>query len=280
MSDTDRPFKDHFSGHAADYAVARPGYPDELFAALARLCPSRDRAWDCATGSGQAANALAEHFTTVVATDASAEQLAQAGAHRKVRYHVATAEDPAIEAGSVDLITVAQALHWFDVDRFFATAKNVLRPGGVLAYWCYGFCAIEPACDAIVRAMYDRLEAFWPPERAIVEAGYRDIAPPFASLPLATFRMQESWTGGQMLRYVHTWSAYQRAKRGRAESPLADLEANLIERWGGSRRARGLAAVRNGVSPALRPTREIVPTAYFCENRERLTRIGLPSVRF
>ena len=234
MSEPPRRFQDHFSGHAADYAIARPGYPSELFAALAELCPARQRAWDCATGNGQAAAALAEHFTSVVATDASAAQLAAARSHPRVLYHVATAEQPAIEAGSIDLITVAQALHWFDIDRFFRAARNVLRPNGVLAYWCYGFCSIDAACDATARAMYDRLDAFWPPERAIVEAGYRDIVPPFPSLPLKAFQMQVSWSCRQMLSYVHTWSAYQRAQRQRPEGLLLDLEETLARQWGDS----------------------------------------------
>ena len=112
-------WKDHFSHASDDYRRWRPGYPDELFAWLAAMAPSRAVAWDCATGSGQAAGGLAAHFARVVATDASAAQVAEAEAFGRVEYRVAPAEDSGLPDASVDLVTVAQALHWFEFERFF-----------------------------------------------------------------------------------------------------------------------------------------------------------------
>ena len=228
----DSGFKDHFSGHAERYAAARPRYPDALFAHLAELCASRECAWDCATGNGQAALALAGRFDRVIATDASEEQVRAAPRHPRVEFRVAPAEASGLAADSIDLVTVAQALHWFDVERFFAEAKTVLRPGGILAYWCYGLCEITPDCDAVVQAAYEHVDDYWPPERVIVEGGYRDIRPPLPVVTVPEFRMRLDWTAEQMLGYLETWSATQRYVRARGEDPLADFAPRLRDAWG------------------------------------------------
>ena len=229
-------FKDHFSGHAAHYADARPGYPAALFADLAAACVAHDRAWDCATGNGQAARSLARHFSEVIATDASAEQIASAAPATGIRYRVAQAENPGLDTASVNLITVAQALHWFDIDRFFAVAEQLLCPGGVLACWSYGTCTVEPACDAVTRAVYEFVDEFWPPERRIVERGYRDIVAPLPVFELPGYDMSVTWDVGQMLAYIGSWSACQRYERARGVSPLRGYEDALREHWGGGRR--------------------------------------------
>src|SRR5262245_55012855 len=129
--------KDHFSGHAACYHQFRPNYPDSLFAYLATLCPSHELAWDCATGNGQAAVALAPHFRTVIATDASTQQVEQAQVNPKVKYLVAPAHEAPIETGAVDVVTVAQALHWLELSSFYREVRRVSKPRGILAVWCY-----------------------------------------------------------------------------------------------------------------------------------------------
>jgi ubiquinone/menaquinone biosynthesis C-methylase UbiE len=131
-------FKDHFSSVAGNYAAFRPDYPRELFQWLASVSPARSAAWDCATGNGQAAVGLAEYFKTVIGTDASADQIANATPHPKIRYSVVPAEKSGLTAQSMDLITVAQSAHWFDLDRFYSEVRRVLRPGGCVALWCYG----------------------------------------------------------------------------------------------------------------------------------------------
>jgi ubiquinone/menaquinone biosynthesis C-methylase UbiE len=147
-------FKDHFSKQAADYAIFRPSYPQELFSYLASIAPSRQLAWDCGTGNGQAAVGLASVFDRVVATDASEKQIASAQAHARVEYRVAQAEDSGIQSSTIDLITIAQALHWFDLDRFYAEARRVLKPDGVLAASAYNLLHIEPAIDEVVNRYY------------------------------------------------------------------------------------------------------------------------------
>ena len=229
-------FKDHFSGHATSYAAARPTYPDALFAYLAAACGDTALAWDCATGNGQAARSLASHFSDVIATDASAAQVAAAEACAGVQYRKASAESSGLATASVDLVTVAQALHWFDVHAFFAEASRVLRPNGLLAYWCYGLCEISPECDALIRDAYDFVDAYWPPERAIVERGYVDIEPPGTRLETPEFAMQIDWTAEQMLAYVATWSANQRYAGATGNDPMQRIARRLQTAWGDTAR--------------------------------------------
>lgn len=207
-----------------------------LFDWLAEACPATDIAWDCATGNGQAARSLAEHFSRVIATDASEEQIAAAAARDGIRFRVAPAERSGLDDNSVELITVAQALHWFDVDAFFTEATRVLRPGGVLAYWCYGLCEINDDCDRIVADYYASIDAYWPPERDLVEAGYRTIAPPLPTIAVPDFHMQIEWTALQMLDYLDTWSASQRARQASGADPLAPSGTALLECWGSAPR--------------------------------------------
>jgi SAM-dependent methyltransferase len=235
----DLSFKDHFSGHASSYARARPRYPGALFECLAGLCARHELAWDCATGNGQAAGELASRFRRVIASDASEAQITAAAGIDGVEFRVAAAERSGLAAASVDLVTVAQALHWFDLDAFFDEARRVLRPGGVLAYWCYGYCEIGAGCDELVRALYAHVDDYWPPERAMIESGYGDIRPPWPALTLPGFAMEVEWRVEQLLDYVATWSACQRFRAATGRDPVAPFAGRLVARWGaGSRPVR------------------------------------------
>ena len=225
-------FKDHFSGHAAAYAAARPRYPDELFAYLAQQCARHERAWDCATGNGQAALQLARYFARVVATDASAQQIAAAAPHERIEYRVAAADDSGLPGESLDLITVAQALHWFDLEQFFAEVQRVLRPGGVLAVWCYGTCQVTPAVDRLILDCYEALDPWWLPERRIVESGYSDIRLPLEQIDVPVFMMQLQWTATALLAYIETWSAVQRCRAETGREPVRAIAADLRAAWG------------------------------------------------
>lgn len=248
------PFKDHFSGHAASYAAYRPGYPPQLFAFLAECCAARQRAWDCATGNGQTALQLTEHFELVIATDASAAQIRAARAHPTVRYSVATAESSGIDDRSIDLITVAQALHWFDLDRFFAEALRVLVPGGVLAAWSYGLCRVERAVDALVLELYRGLDDYWPPERQMVDDGYRGIHLPMAAIESPGFEMKVSWSAEAMLGYLRTWSASQRWLREQGKDPVDGIADRLRKAWGrDEREVHWPLAMKLGRAPSGAP---------------------------
>lgn len=232
-------FKDHFSGHAQDYARFRPDYPGALYAFLAGQAPARSRAWDCATGSGQAALGLAAHFERVVATDAAAAQLVHAARPPRVAYAVALAEAAPLAARSMDLVTVAQSLHWFDLDRFYRETLRVLRPGGVLAAWCYGLHRVTPAIDTLVDRLYeDVLGPYWPPERRHIEAGYRTLAFPFPELAAPSFSMECSWRLDDYLGYLGTWSAVRRYRAARGVDPLKAMATELAGHWGNPGDAR------------------------------------------
>jgi ubiquinone/menaquinone biosynthesis C-methylase UbiE len=233
-------FKDHFSRLAPQYAEFRPRYPGALFDFLAKASPSRKRAWDCACGSGQATLDLADRFESVIGTDASAQQVAAAKPHPRVTYAVARAEESGLENESTDLITVAQALHWFDLPVFFAEAKRVLRAAGVLAVWTYGVPRLnEPQLDKLLHTYYwDTVGEYWPPERRLVESGYRSIEFPFQEMTSPSLSMLESWNQAQFLGYVRSWSATARYVEARGKDAVAELEAQLSPLWGDAQRAR------------------------------------------
>ena len=231
-------FKDHFSSHAEAYARSRPGYPSALFSHLAGLAQSRQLAWDCATGNGQVASGLAQHFDRVVATDASAAQIAHAFPDDRIAYRVEPAEATSFEDASVDLVTVGQALHWFDLDRFYAEVRRVLRTGSVIVTWCYGRCTIAPDLDAVVDRFYAEIVGpFWPPERALVESGYRTLPFPFERVPMPAFSMHADWTAEELLAYLGTWSAAKRFEAEHGRDPCDEIAEALMNAWG-SRHAR------------------------------------------
>lgn len=226
-------FQDHFSGHAALYARVRPRYPAALFTWLAGRAPHRRLAWDAGTGNGQAAVSLAAHFDHVVATDASARQIAEAEPHPAVEYRAAPAERSPVAPGSAALVTVAQAAHWFHLDAFFAAAREALSPGGVIALWGYDLMNITPAIDLLVRRLYhDRVGPYWPPERALVDDHYRSIAFPFDELKPPELRMEASWDLAALYGYLRSWSGSQRYLKERGVDPLAETAAELGRAWG------------------------------------------------
>jgi ubiquinone/menaquinone biosynthesis C-methylase UbiE len=240
-------FKDHFSGHAGSYAEFRPGYPETLFAYLAAQCAGQDLAWDCATGNGQAARSLAPYFSRIIATDASEEQVASASPHTQIDFRVARAESSGLETASVNLVTVAQALHWFNIDRFFTEALRVLKPGGVLAVWCYEHCHVDAACDETIEKVFTETDAYWPPERKIVDDRYQGITFPVAELPAEAFSMSAFWTANDMLGYMRTWSASQRYLAASGKESTAPWTDELQQRWGsGAREVKWPITLRVG----------------------------------
>ncbi|HYK82951.1 MAG TPA: class I SAM-dependent methyltransferase [Gemmatimonadales bacterium] len=226
-------FEDHFSGIATAYARARPSYPAALFAALAALAPGRDLAWDAGTGNGQAAHGLAAHFRAVVATDPSANQLAAAPPHSRIAFRLGSEAASGLPAGSVDLVTAAQAAHWFAIDAFYAEARRVLRPRGVIALWCYDLCRIAPPIDASLAAFYERtVGPYWPTARHLVVSRYRTLAFPFREVPFPSLLVEQWWTLAEFAAYVRTWSAVTRFIAARGFDPVAALLDEIAAAWG------------------------------------------------
>ena len=226
-------FKDHFSEHADRYARFRPGYPERLYDFVSGLARRRRLAWDCATGNGQSAIPLASRFDRVVATDASETQIAHAVRVEGVTYRVARAEDSGLGDHTVDLIVAAQALHWFDFDRFYDEVRRVAAAGAPLAAWAYDVCRVDPAVDRLVDELYhERVARWWPPERDHVAAGYADIPFPFEPLDAPELFMEASWSPDEMIGYLGTWSAVRRCAAETGVDPLEGVSTELRAAWG------------------------------------------------
>ena len=236
-SSSDASFKDHFSGHSSSYAAYRPTYPNALFRFLADCCAQHHLAWDCATGNGQAALMLAAHFEKVLATDASEAQIQVAASDPKITYLVSPAEASGLDDDSIDLITVAQALHWFDIPGFFDEAQRVLTPAGVLAVWSYERCLIDADIDEVFNEfLEDIVGPYWPPERELVDDGYRAIELPMPMISAPDFAMKAHWSADEMLGYLLTWSASQRYMKDQGSDPVALIADRLRAVWGSDSR--------------------------------------------
>lgn len=226
-------FKDHFSGHSDDYKAYRPAYPPELFAHLASLVSPDALVWDCGTGNGQAAVPLAECFARVFATDASAQQIRQAEPHPRVEYAVAPAEHCPLQDHSASLVTVAQALHWFDLGGFYKEVRRVGKTGGILAAWTYHLMSVNAAIDPILNRLENEFVGpYWPPERALVDAGYRTIPFPFEDMATPQFEMRADWDLNRVMGYINTWSSTKAFVRVNQFNPLEVLEPEFLEAWG------------------------------------------------
>lgn len=229
-------FQDHFSKQASDYARARPSYPDALFDALSALAPGRALAWDAGTGNGQAALGLAARFAQVVATEPSAAQLAQAPRHARITYHQSAETAPWLVAASVDLCSVAQAAHWFDLAAYYAEVQRVARPDALVALWTYALCAIDPELDGLVHHFYEAVVGpYWPPERVHCMNGYRALPFPFYELPFPALDMELTWDLATFVDYLATWSAVARYRKQEKRDPIAPLKADLARAWGDPR---------------------------------------------
>jgi len=228
-------FKDHFSRQSAAYSRYRPGYPPELIDWVASQAPDRRLAVDCATGSGQAAIALAARFEAVIALDGSLSQLLNAVPRPNVAYVAALAERLPLRDASVSLVAAAQAAHWFDFERFHAECRRVLVPGGVVAAWTYEKFRVDEAVDAVIDDFYERvLGEFWPPERRYVEQGYRMLPFPWREEPVPAFALETTWDLEQVVGYLGSWSSVQRYRDRHGRDPLPDLRGPLGSAWGGT----------------------------------------------
>jgi len=226
-------FKDHFSQVAAAYRSYRPEYPEELFGWLAQVAPQRGAALDAGCGTGQAAVALARHFARVYAVDPSAEQIANAVAADNVSYLVAPAEATGLPPESQDLIIAAQALHWFDFDRFYPELRRLARPDAVFAAFTYGLLTVTPQLDAVIGRFYREIVgAYWPPERRHVDAGYRSLPFPFEEIAAPAFVMTASWPLEHLVGYFATWSAVKEYKKQKGSDPVALIRGELAAAWG------------------------------------------------
>ncbi len=242
-------FKDHFSKGAAEYAAYRPHYPPALADYLTSLAPARHLAWDVGCGSGQFSTLLGDRFEGVLATDASADQIARALPYPRVTYVVATADRFDIPSSSIDLITVAQAAHWFDLPTFYAEARRVAKPGAVLAMFTYGITVVDAPVGPVIDDFYSRvLGRWWPRERRHTENGYREFEFPFQEIDPPEIEMVVDWSVDQLIGYVGTWSGVRALVAAEGDPPFQIFSVRMRDAWGAvsTRRVRWPLGMRIG----------------------------------
>ena len=225
-------FQDLFSNHAKNYATFRPNYPDDLYPYLASQTKEHEQAWDCATGTGQSAIKLADYYKNVFATDASEKQIKNARSKTNVQYRVALADKSGLDSDSIDLITVAQALHWFNLETFADEVQRVLKSQGVLAVWTYNLMLINPVIDQIIFQLYsDTLGKYWSFERKLVEQGYQNIDFPLRPVLAPEFSMKKYWDFQQLIGYLNTWSAVKKYQQQKNINPVEVIYEQLKAAW-------------------------------------------------
>ncbi len=225
--------KDNFSHQADVYAQYRPGYPKELFEYILGFVKEKDLAWDCGTGNGQSALQLSGYFKKIFATDISQKQLNNAAAKENIIYALEPAEKTSLTDKTVDLITVAQAIHWFKFDAFYAEVKRVAKPGAVMAGWTYSLLKISGEIDKIINEYhFFTLEKYWDPERKYVDDGYATIPFPFTEIKTPPFTIEVNWSLKDLEGYLNTWSALQKFIAVNSYSPVKDIIERIRPHWG------------------------------------------------
>jgi len=217
-----------FSTQSALYAKFRPKYPKELYDFIFSNVENFGSAWDAGTGSGQVASELSNRFEDVIATDSSEQQLRKADKRANIIYRLESAESTEITDHTIDLVTVAQAIHWFDFDLFFKEVKRVLKPGGAIAIIGYGIFTSNPAVDTIVDHFYSvTIDKYWDPNRKYVDEGYKGIPFPFQQIEAPEFKMEFQWTAAELIGYLRSWSAVQAYKNENGKDPVEAIIPEL-----------------------------------------------------
>lgn len=224
-------FSDHFSGIAKHYQQFRPEYPMQLYDVILRHCNELNIALDVGAGTGQATRELAKHFQQVWAIDPSQTQCEQLASIPEVKSWVASAEAMGVESQSVDLITVAQAAHWFDLEAFYKECRRVLKPDGLLAIWCYGPAVLEHPANAVLQTFYsETLAEYWPPERQWVDRLYEGLPFPLKAIETPALTIRYQWNLERLLGYVATWSARRRYQQQTQKDPIQELK-NMLDQY-------------------------------------------------
>ena len=225
--------KDNFSKHSDTYANFRPTYPYKLGKWLASQCSATNTVWDCATGNGQMATVLADHFNKVIATDLSANQIAHATPAANIEYRCEPAHQSSLSDHSVDAVVIAQAIHWFDFEAFYREVRRVVRPGGIIAAVGYGL--LEPAHPAVLNAMLHfyslTVGPYWDPERHYIDEEYTTIPFPFEEIPFEEQYMTYHWDKSTLLGFLRSWSAVQHYINKNGNDPVDLFEQELDMVW-------------------------------------------------
>ncbi len=226
-------FNDNFSKQASIYAQYRPSYPHELYDYLSELTPTHELAWDCGTGNGQSAIHLADFYDSVYASDPSEAQITNAFAHDRVTYKIEKAEESTLKDQSVDLVAIAQAIHWFDYDKFYAEVKRVLKKGGIIATWAYGIPSINKELDVLIKHFHQKtVGPYWPIETRSIDQEYTTIPFPFREIEPPEFYIRKRFKMEDLLGHLLSWSATQRFIEQVGHNPIDQLRLEVEKIWG------------------------------------------------
>lgn len=224
--------KDNFSHQSESYARYRPVYPRELFDYIIGFVAEKKLAWDCGTGNGQAASALSKSFEKVYATDISSKQLEHAIRENNIAYVLEPAEKISLADNVVDLVTVSQALHWFDFEKFYGEVKRVSKQKGIIAAWTYGLLQADPKTDNLIQHYhFETLKQYWDKERAHVDDGYSNISFPFKEISAPAFSIKVNWNPADLAGYLQTWSALQKFIAANNYDPVSELMHEIRKNW-------------------------------------------------
>jgi len=236
--------KDNFSIQSDEYAKYRPTYPEELYEILLPLVPSNKTAWDCGTGNGQVASKLADFFDKVHATDISIKQIGNALKKANIEYLIEPAGKTSFANNQFDLITVAQAIHWFDLDKFYSEAKRTLKPNGIIAVIGYSLIRFNPAINQIIDDLHDNiLGDYWDDARKLIEEHYRTLPFPFIEIQTRELGYKRNWTLDELVGYLSTWSALQHYIRKKNKNPIQHIAVELQKQWTNKRSLEGTTPV-------------------------------------
>ena len=233
------PSRNWFEQGGQAYARFRPEYPAELAQFLASISPGRTLAVDVGCGNGQLTTLLAAHFDRVAGLDPSADQIAHSTAHPNIAYGCAPAEKMPVADHSADLITAAQAAHWFDLPHFFNEVRRIAVPQAIVALVSYGVLRLEKSLDDRFAQFYWReIGPYWPAERKLVDTGYADLPFPFEEQPVPALEIRKAWTLEELLGYISTWSAVRSIREAGREDILHHFAGDLATLWGDPTRRR------------------------------------------
>ena len=226
--------KGHFSNQSDYYARYRPTYPDNLFQYISSLCNEKKIVWDAATGNGQAARSLSSYFLKVIATDFSNQQIGNAFHKENIIYKIENAEESSIETSTVDLVTVATAIHWFNIPKFYEQVERVLKPGGVLAVWSYAGCTINTELDKLMNVFaFDFLANYWPVETQMNwKDKYVHLPFPYRLIDSPDFFCETEFSLKDLINYMFSWSGVQQYIKQHGENPLEDFYKSIMPAWG------------------------------------------------
>ncbi|MEP1444958.1 MAG: class I SAM-dependent methyltransferase [Paraglaciecola sp.] len=221
------------------YASARPQYPSALFTFISDLVKNYDQAWDCATGNGQAAIGLAQKFKTVQATDISPQQVANSLLKSNIHYSVSPAEQTTFTNNQFDLVSVAQALHWFDFEKFWPEVNRVLKPDGLFVTFAYAWFTVSQTIDLAVEKYIKHVIApYWPVNNQLVWNHYQDVDFPFVKLKTPELTLQNHWDLQQFMDYMHTWSATRRCIEAKGMDFFEQAKIQIGNQWGPPKKKR------------------------------------------